>query len=103
MLKSYRILFYLHYFITGYDGGLQTTYFVEAWEMNTLIANVSTITPIWKLQGLGSGKELTLVFYANNARGRSEVTTLRIHTLSRLALHTGIIVLRYTRTYVGNS
>ncbi|CAH0721447.1 unnamed protein product, partial [Brenthis ino] len=74
--------------LAGYDGGLQTTYFVEAWEMNTLIANVSTITPIWKLQGLGSGKELTLVFYANNARGRSEVSTLRIHTLSRLALHT---------------
>ncbi|CAH2092461.1 unnamed protein product [Euphydryas editha] len=74
--------------LAGYDGGLQTTYFVEAWEMDTLIANVSTITPLWKLQGLGSGKELTLVFYANNARGRSEITTLRVHTLSRLALHT---------------
>lgn len=57
--------------------------------MDTLIANVSTITPLWKLQGLGSGKELTLVFYANNARGRSEITTLRVHTLSRMALHTG--------------
>ncbi|XP_026491484.2 nephrin-like [Vanessa tameamea] len=74
--------------LAGYDGGLQTTYFVEAWELDTLIANVSTIMPVWKLQGLGSGKELTLVFYANNARGRSEITTLRVHTLSRLALHT---------------
>ncbi|XP_045491964.1 hemicentin-2-like [Colias croceus] len=72
----------------GYDGGLQTTYFVEVWEAGELIANVSTITPVWKLQGLGSGKALKLAFYANNARGRSEVTTMRVHTLSRLALHT---------------
>nr|XP_032512067.1 hemicentin-2-like [Danaus plexippus plexippus] len=74
--------------VAGYDGGLQTTYFVEAWEADELIANVSTILPVWKLQGLGSGKALQLVFYASNARGRSEITTLRIHTLSRLALHT---------------
>ncbi|CAG9563368.1 unnamed protein product [Danaus chrysippus] len=74
--------------VAGYDGGLQTTYFVEAWEADELIANVSTILPVWKLQGLGSGKALQLVFYANNARGRSEITVLRIHTLSRLALHT---------------
>ncbi|XP_045520982.1 hemicentin-1-like [Pieris brassicae] len=72
----------------GYDGGLQTTYFVEAWAAGELIANVSTITPVWKLQGLGSETALKLVFYANNARGRSEVTTIRVHTLSRLALHT---------------
>ncbi|XP_039746464.1 hemicentin-1-like [Pararge aegeria] len=74
--------------LAGYDGGLHTTYFVEAWEAGSLVANVSTVTPVWKLQGLGSGKALKLVFYANNARGRSEVTTLRVHTLSRLALHT---------------
>ncbi|CAG9563457.1 unnamed protein product [Danaus chrysippus] len=74
--------------IAGYDGGLQTTYFVEAWEADELIANVSTILPVWKLQDLGSGKALQLVFYATNARGRSDITTLRIHTLSRLALHT---------------
>ncbi|XP_050679946.1 nephrin-like [Leptidea sinapis] len=72
----------------GYDGGLQAIYFVEVWEAGQLIANVSNITPIWKLQGLGSGKALKLVFYASNARGRSELNTLRVHTLSRLALHT---------------
>ncbi|XP_072941925.1 kin of IRRE-like protein 2 [Epargyreus clarus] len=74
--------------VAGYDGGLQTTYFVEAWESGVLIANVSTITPTWKLHGLGSGKVFKLLFYANNARGRSEVTKLKVHTLSRLALHT---------------
>ncbi|XP_059051345.1 synaptogenesis protein syg-2-like [Achroia grisella] len=74
--------------LPGYDGGLHTIYFVEAWEAGTLIANASTPTPIWKLRGLGSGKALKLIFYAHNARGRSEVTTLRVHTLSRLALHT---------------
>ncbi|CAG9563436.1 unnamed protein product [Danaus chrysippus] len=74
--------------VAGYDGGLQTTFFVEAWEADELIANVSTIFPIWKLQGLGSGKALQLVFYAYNSRGRSEITTLRIHTLSTLALNT---------------
>ncbi|KAL0884209.1 hypothetical protein ABMA27_016211 [Loxostege sticticalis] len=74
--------------VPGYDGGLHTIYFVEAWEAGTLIANASTPTPIWKLRGLGSGKALKLVFYAHNARGRSETTTLRVHTLSRLALHT---------------
>ncbi|CAK1578731.1 unnamed protein product [Parnassius mnemosyne] len=74
--------------VAGYDGGLQTTYIVEVWETDTLIANVSTTTPVWKLHGLGSGKALTLLFYASNARGRSEITTLRVHTLSRLALQT---------------
>ncbi|CAG9563471.1 unnamed protein product [Danaus chrysippus] len=70
--------------VAGYDGGLQTTYFVEAWEGEELIANVSTILPVWQLQGLRSGKALHLVFYAFNAGGRSELTTLRIHTSSRL-------------------
>ncbi|XP_049865567.1 synaptogenesis protein syg-2-like [Pectinophora gossypiella] len=74
--------------VAGYDGGLHTTYFVEVWESGVLLANVSTATPVWKLRGLGSGKALKLLFYANNARGRSETTTLRVHTLSRLALHT---------------
>ncbi|KAL4709359.1 hypothetical protein ACJJTC_007091 [Scirpophaga incertulas] len=72
----------------GYDGGLHTVFFVEAWESGTLVANASTPTPVWKLRGLGSGKALRLVFYAHNARGRSETVTLRVHTLSRLALHT---------------
>ncbi|XP_053600327.1 nephrin-like isoform X1 [Plodia interpunctella] len=74
--------------VAGYDGGLHTIYFVEAYESGSLIANTSTPTPVWKLRGLGSGKTLKLIFYAHNARGRSEITTLRVNTLSRLALHT---------------
>ncbi|XP_041972708.1 nephrin-like [Aricia agestis] len=74
--------------VAGYDGGLQTTYFLEAWETNMVIANVSRVTPVWKLRGLGSGKALKLRLYARNARGRSEVTVLRVHTLSKMALHT---------------
>ncbi|KAG6463570.1 hypothetical protein O3G_MSEX013951, partial [Manduca sexta] len=74
--------------VPGYDGGLQTTYVVEAWETGNLVANVSSLQPVWKLQDLGSGKALKLLFYAYNARGRSETNVLRIHTLSHLALHT---------------
>lgn len=81
--------YYFNYFYLGYDGGLHTTYFVEAWESGHLQANVSTAIPVWKLRGLGSGKALKLLFYAHNARGRSETTTMRVHTLSRLAIHTG--------------
>ncbi|CAB3228781.1 unnamed protein product [Arctia plantaginis] len=75
--------------ILGYDGGLHTSYFVEVWEAKNLIANVSTPLPAWILRGLGSGKTLKLVFYAFNARGRSEPAILRIKTLARLALPTG--------------
>ncbi|XP_075972133.1 kin of IRRE-like protein 2 isoform X2 [Anticarsia gemmatalis] len=74
--------------VAGYDGGLQTSYFVEVWEAKNLVANVSTPLPAWILRGLGSGKMFKLVFYAYNARGRSEATAMRINTLSRLALHT---------------
>lgn len=64
-------------------------YIVETWESDELMMNVTQPSPVWKLRGLGSGKALRLVFYAQNAKGRSENTTLRIHTRSRLALHTG--------------
>ncbi|XP_028025844.1 nephrin-like [Bombyx mandarina] len=74
--------------VAGYDGGLHTTYIVEVWETGNLIANVSSSVPVWKLDDLGSGKALKLYFYAHNARGRSDITKLRVHTLSRLALHT---------------
>ncbi|XP_026326855.1 nephrin-like [Hyposmocoma kahamanoa] len=74
--------------VAGYDGGLRTTYFVEVWESGHLLANVSTAIPVWKLRGLGSGKALKLLIYAHNARGRSETTTMRVHTLSRLTIHT---------------
>ena len=76
-------------FLLGYDGGLQTSYFVEVWESKILVANVSTALPAWILRGLGSGKSLKLAFYAANARGRSETVVMRINTLTRLALHTG--------------
>ncbi|XP_073967206.1 protein turtle-like [Choristoneura fumiferana] len=74
--------------MAGYDGGLHTIYFVEAWEQGLLIANASAVMPMWKLRGLGPGKTVKLIFYANNARGRSEMATLKIYTPSSLALHT---------------
>ncbi|XP_048481086.1 synaptogenesis protein syg-2 [Plutella xylostella] len=72
----------------GYDGGLRTTYYVEAWAAGSLVANSTAASPLWRLRALGAGRALKMVFYAHNARGRSEAVTLRIHTLSRLALHT---------------
>ncbi|XP_050561396.1 synaptogenesis protein syg-2 isoform X1 [Spodoptera frugiperda] len=74
--------------VAGYDGGLLTSYYVEVWESKNLVANVSTAQPAWILRGLGSGKSLRLVFFAANARGRSETVMMRISTLARLALHT---------------
>lgn len=74
---------------TGYDGGLRTSYFVEAWASGVLVANVTAASPTWRLRALGAGRALKMLFYAHNARGQSEAVTLRIHTLSRLALHTG--------------
>ncbi|KOB72544.1 Uncharacterized protein OBRU01_12964, partial [Operophtera brumata] len=74
--------------VAGYNGGLHTIYFVEAWESNTLILNLSNPSPVWRLRGLGPGNALKLIFYAYNARGRSEAVLLKMHTLSRLALHT---------------
>ncbi|KOB69998.1 Kin of IRRE-like protein 3 [Operophtera brumata] len=74
--------------MAGYDGGLQAEYIVEAWQSDDLLLNVSSSAPVWKLRGLGSGKALKLVFYSHNARGRSENSTVRVHTRSRLALHT---------------
>lgn len=79
----------MYFFSVGYDGGLHTIYFVEAWEQGILIANASAVVPMWKLRGLGPGKIVKLIFYANNARGRSEMASLKIYTPSSLALHTG--------------
>lgn len=67
-------------------------YIVEAWANGMLVANSSAATPLWRLRSLGAGRALKLLFYAHNTRGRSESVTLRIHTLSRLALHTGIYI-----------
>lgn len=56
---------------------------------------------MWKLRGLGSGKALKLLFYAHNARGRSETTTMRLHTLSRLTVHTGNYIAQPSLGYTG--
>lgn len=66
-------------------------YIAEAWETNELVLNSSRSSPVWYLRGLGSGKALKLFLFSQNARGRSENTTLKIQTRSRLALNTGNI------------
>lgn len=64
-------------------------YVVEAWESGKIVLNETSLQPVWKLHDLGSGKALKLLFYAFNAKGKSETTKLRVHTLTRMALHTG--------------
>lgn len=85
-------VFIIIFWSPGYNGGLHTIYFIEVWESNILILNLSNPLPFWKLRGLGPGKALKLVFYAYNARGRSEPAVLKVHTPSRLAIHIGKIL-----------
>ncbi|GBP54528.1 hypothetical protein EVAR_43399_1 [Eumeta japonica] len=82
-------------FDSRYDGGLQTTYVVEAWAGGIVIANASNVIPAWRLRELGAGRTLKLRFYAYNARGRSESFTLKINTLTRLALHNVLYLNEY--------
>ncbi|CAB3235730.1 unnamed protein product [Arctia plantaginis] len=70
--------------IPGYEGGLQCIYVVEVWATEGLVVNASNGVALWNLRRLGANRQLKLIVYAANARGRSEHITLQVETAFRL-------------------
>lgn len=72
-------------------------YIAEVWGNVGLIANASNAVAMWNLRNLGVKKQLKLVLYAVNARGRSEHVTFTITTTPKLAPRTGKLLILNTR------
>ncbi|GBP41067.1 Lachesin [Eumeta japonica] len=68
----------------GYDGGLHCVYIVEVWAQEGLVVNASSDTALWNLRNLGADRQLRLMVYAANLRGRSDHLKFNIETASRL-------------------
>ncbi|KAL4707861.1 hypothetical protein ACJJTC_015385 [Scirpophaga incertulas] len=74
--------------IAGYEGGLHCVYVAEVWGNDGLVVNSSNSTPLWNLRRLGAKRQLKLIVYAANARGRSEHVSFIIETAPRLSPRT---------------
>ncbi|KAM3968361.1 nephrin [Aphomia sociella] len=74
--------------LAGYEGGLQSIYIAEVWGNEGLVVNDSNSAASWNLRRLGAKRQLKLVVYAANARGRSEHVTFTVETAPRLAPRT---------------
>ncbi|KOB71114.1 Uncharacterized protein OBRU01_14281 [Operophtera brumata] len=72
----------------GYEGGLQCVYIAEVWAKEGLAVNATNGSAMWNLRRLGSKRQLKLVVYAANARGRSEHVTFTVETAPRLSPRT---------------
>lgn len=70
--------------LSGYNGGLQCVYIVEVWSNERLVINASSDNAIWNLRRLGANRQLQLIVYAANLRGRSEHVTMMVETLKIL-------------------
>lgn len=64
-------------------------YIVEVWANEDLVVNSTNSSPMWNLRRLGANRQLRLVVYAANARGRSEHTSVPVETPPKLAPRTG--------------
>ncbi|XP_022829221.1 nephrin-like isoform X1 [Spodoptera litura] len=74
--------------LPGYEGGLQCVYVVEVWAAEGLVVNASNGGALWNLRRLGANRQLRLIVYAANARGRSEHVAFPVETAVRLAPRT---------------
>ncbi|KAG7305687.1 hypothetical protein JYU34_009801 [Plutella xylostella] len=74
--------------VTGYDGGLHCIYVAEVWANEGLVTNSTNSAAVWSLRRLGAKRQLTIVVYASNARGRSEHITFTVETAPRLSPRT---------------
>ncbi|CAG9563424.1 unnamed protein product [Danaus chrysippus] len=74
--------------IAGYEGGLQCTYVAEVWASEGLLTNSTNTATIWNLRRLGAKRQLNIVVYAANTRGRSERVTLTVETAPQLSPRT---------------
>ena len=62
---------------------------VEVWASEGLVVNASNGGALWNLRRLGANRQLRLIVYAANARGRSEHVTFTVETALRLSPRTG--------------
>lgn len=63
---------------------------VEVWATEGLVVNASNGVALWNLRRLGANRQLKLIVYAANARGRSEHITLQVETAFRLLPRSGL-------------
>lgn len=77
--------------IEGFDGGQPQHFLLEVYDQQTgvLQANVSSIFPLFNVDGLESGRVLKMMVYAANAKGRSEGVLLEGFTLKAAEKQTG--------------
>nr|XP_053630825.1 uncharacterized protein LOC128687391 [Cherax quadricarinatus] len=68
--------------IEGFDGGLPQHFTLETWQDGSPTSNMTSMFPEWVVSGLKAGVGVTLRVAAHNARGRSDVIRLEVHTAS---------------------
>ncbi|KAL0839863.1 hypothetical protein ABMA28_016487 [Loxostege sticticalis] len=74
--------------LAGYEGGLNCVYIAEVWGNEGLVVNATNGAALWNLRRLGAKRQLKLVVYAANNRGRSEHVTFIVETAPRLSPRT---------------
>ncbi|KAJ0179571.1 hypothetical protein K1T71_005283 [Dendrolimus kikuchii] len=74
--------------VPGYEGGLHCVYIAEVWANEGLVVNASNAGAMWNLRRLGAKRQLRIVVYAANARGRSEHVSFTVETAPRLSPRT---------------
>ncbi|CAL4137311.1 unnamed protein product, partial [Meganyctiphanes norvegica] len=67
--------------IPGFNGGLQQTFLMEAWEADTLLTNTTNGSPEFVVRGLEAGMGVVLKMRAINLRGSSSEITLQADIL----------------------
>lgn len=61
----------------------------EVWANEGLVVNASNGAALWNLRRLGAKRQLKIIVYAANARGRSEHVIFTVETAPRLSPRTG--------------
>ncbi|XP_037297384.1 LOW QUALITY PROTEIN: nephrin [Manduca sexta] len=74
--------------LAGYEGGLHCVFIAEVWANEGLVVNMSNAAALWNLRRLGAKRQLRIIVYAVNARGRSEHVSFTVETAPRLAPRT---------------
>ncbi|KPJ15325.1 Hemicentin-1 [Papilio machaon] len=74
--------------LPGYEGGLQCVFVAEVWANEGLVVNASNGAALWNLRRLGAKRQLKIIVYAANARGRSEHVIFTVETAPRLSPRT---------------
>ncbi|XP_047739735.1 nephrin [Hyalella azteca] len=68
--------------IEGFNGGLPQQFTLQAWQSDTLVANMTSEFPEWGVGGLAELKELKVQISAHNQQGSSDVLTLDLPNIA---------------------